>query len=387
MNNSDPSPEYDNTLVDPKINDIIQPEIDEEELIFPTYSLFRNENRDKEVLRYSPGDLITVILINTGKSKSTSIEMFDSRDQSRYKGISGGNDHEWTTRIQRTTVLGNWRFTAQGPFIDENNLFSIDIPFEIVEFIPEVITEVEIEEIDTFEALINYAINEKINIPVVEIKGVGPSYSQKLNAADVHYFHNLLQIDAESLSDKISISSMKIEMWAAFVAKVLENKEHQLVIQYGQFKASTKEEEPPSTIKGIGPVMEKKLIGAGFKTVQSIAQTQPEQIVQEIHVTMNKAQNWIANARALVDGTVPITKSTIKPVAKSISLEDSPEIINGIGPATNKKLANAGVTTIQMILDAEISELAVVLNSENKAKKIFDSAVLLSEKMKNEKDS
>lgn len=383
MNNSDHTPEYDNALVDPKINDIIQPEIDEEELIFPTYSLYRNENREKEVLRYSPGDLITVLLINTGKSKSTSIEMFDSRDQSRYKGISGGTDHEWTTRIQRTKIIGNWRFTAQGPFIDENNLFSIDIPFEIVEYIPEeIIPEVEIDEVDTFEALINYAINEKINIPVVEIKGVGPSYGQKLNGADVYYFHNLLQVDVETLSEKISISSMKIEMWAAFVAKVLENREHQLVMQYGQFKESTKEGELPSTIKGIGPVMEKKLIEAGFNSVQSIAQAQPEQIVQEIHVTMTKAQNWISNAIALVEGTVPISKPIKKPIAKTITLTDSPEKINGIGPATNKKLMNAGLTTIQMILDADVSELALALNSENKAEKILNNAILLSKELK-----
>ncbi|MFV2014383.1 MAG: hypothetical protein ACC656_03060, partial [Candidatus Heimdallarchaeota archaeon] len=122
------SPEF----LDSKINEIIQPDVDEE-IVFPTYNLFRNLNHEIEVLKYQPGDLITLVLKNTGTSKSTIVEMFDSRDQSRYMGRSGGHNHEWTTRLQRTTILGNWRFTAQGPFIDENNLFSIDILFEIVD--------------------------------------------------------------------------------------------------------------------------------------------------------------------------------------------------------------------------------------------------------------
>ncbi|OLS28752.1 MAG: 50S ribosomal protein L21 [Candidatus Heimdallarchaeota archaeon LC_2] len=385
MNSLNEQPVDDNSLVDTelmdtKINEIFQPDIEEGELIFPIYSLYRNNNRELEILRYAPGDLITVILKNTGTSKSTSIEMFDSRDQSRYKGVSGGNDHEWTTRIQMTTVLGNWRFTAQGPFIDENNLFSIDIPFEIVKFIPEeIVKEVEIKEIDNFAALIQYAIDEKINIPVVEIKGVGPSYGQKMNDAEVHYFHHLLQIDVETLSDNISISSMKIEMWVAFVAKVLENGQHQLVMQYGQFKESKKGGEPPSTIKGIGPVMENKLIDAGFDTVSKIAEVQPQKIVDEVHISLKKAQNWVSNAKALMDGIKQISKSTVKPISKTINLEDSPENIVGVGPATNKKLEKAGFTSIQIILDAEIEVLSQALNSENKAKKVYDGALRLSQ--------
>lgn len=365
-----------------KINEIFQPEVDEE-VIFPSYSLFRNKNQEIEVLKYQPGDLITVILKNTGTSKSTTIEMFDSRDQSRYMGRSGGQNHEWTTRIQRTTILGGWRFTAQGPFIDENNLFSIDIPFEIVEYIPDEIPveEIEIEEEGIseeagYEELIQFAISEKINIPVIEIKGVGPSYQRRMNDVNIFYFHEILQSDPQTLSDQTSTNQIKIEMWFAFVEKVLQNQSHQLVLQYGPAVTSRLANETPSTIKGIGPVMEKKLFDAGFKDVKSIADSNSESIVKEIHVTVKKAQIWIDNAKELLS-EMPEIKDLISTDKIELTSSGPPERIIGVGPATAKKLVSGGLKSIKDVAEADISRIIEILNSEKRAIKVHEGAKLL----------
>ncbi|MHA2029123.1 MAG: helix-hairpin-helix domain-containing protein [Candidatus Kariarchaeaceae archaeon] len=377
----EPIDKTENTIqpeLDSKINDIIQPDVDEE-ILFPTYKLFRNQNHDIEILKYQPGDLITLILENTGKSRSTEIVMYDSRDEPRYHGKSGGNNHEWTTRIQRTTILGNWRFTAQGPFIDENNLFSLDIPFEIVKYIPEEVPLIEEEVIveGDYEELINFAINENVNIPVIEIKGVGPSYQQRMNNADIYYFHEILQSNPETLSEKTSVNLMKIEMWFAFVEKTLGNRGHQLVLQYSSIAGEPdKGGEVPSAIKGIGPVMEKKLLTAGFNNVLSIADSSPQNIVDGIHITITKAQTWINNAQMIISGTADIQKQKpIKPATEiKLTPSDPPEKITGVGPATSKKLVSAGFTTIQNIADANLDELAAAINSEKRAVKVLNGA-------------
>jgi len=382
LDQSESTSQLGSEFLDSKINEIIQPDVDEE-IVFPTYNLFRNLNHEIEVLKYQPGDLITLVLKNTGTSKSTTVEMFDSRDQSRYMGRSGGHDHEWTTRLQRTTILGNWRFTAQGPFIDESNLFSIDIPFEIVDHIPKEIPE-EIstaEEVvlaeEGYEELIQFAISEKVNIPVIEIKGVGPSYQRRMNEVQVFYFHEILQSDPVFLSEQISINHIKIEMWVAFVAKVLQSKDHQLVLQYSPLGDDVgKGNELPSTIKGIGPVSEKKLLAAGFKNVLSIAESSVEELVKAIQITSNKGRTWIDSAKSLVTGvteiTIPVPQSEI-----AVKPTDLPHKITGVGPVTSKKLVGFGFKSISDIANADITDLVEVLKSEKRAKKVHAGAKLL----------
>lgn len=77
-----------------------------------------------------------------------------------------------------------------------------------------------------------------------------------------------------------------------------------------------------------------------------------EKVVDLTHRTEERAQKTVESVKARAESTATMTAETARAVAKGVT-EPRVDVteINGIGPATAKKLAKAGVTTISGLLE------------------------------------
>jgi len=71
----------------------------------------------------------------------------------------------------------------------------------------------ESEEADQTEELDSVDESEDTSGPVTSIKGIGPAYSDRLNAAGISSVAELADADAEALSDEIDVSPKIVGDW------------------------------------------------------------------------------------------------------------------------------------------------------------------------------
>ncbi|MDH5402858.1 MAG: helix-hairpin-helix domain-containing protein [Candidatus Heimdallarchaeota archaeon] len=335
----------------------------------PILSLFRNNNTDYDTYEFTPQDLITINIQNTGDWKNTKITMYDRNNEVRYIGISGGSHHLWTTRIQRTRQFGDWYILAEVPSNEENKVIDLNVSFKVLEQIDEIIElediieeEIPPEVIHELEEL--DSIQVKVEIPIIEIVGIGPSYARKLNNANIYFFNDLLTRDDTDISNITNCSVLKVEGWKNYINQVLSNDKHELIIKYGQKSIERKEFTPlagindlPSSIKGIGAATEKKLIKLGYGTLKIIADANPEEMIAKTNYTEQKIIGWITFAQMKLYGDVKVVKPIME-VQTGILPNEPPSLIKGIGKVTERNLIKAGYKDILSISNAQPEEIA-----------------------------
>ncbi|MCY3412213.1 MAG: tetratricopeptide repeat protein [Candidatus Heimdallarchaeota archaeon] len=144
--------------------------------ILPRIKIFRNENYEKEAIVYAPKDLIEIHFLRSGIAKSIYFKMADPVGQIRYHAKSGGEDHEFRTRIQNTRYAGRWTLQVEGTLPQTEFPFEVVYPFYILssrearkvkdfEALDEEYREKEVKRImneineDCYERIIKLAIN------------------------------------------------------------------------------------------------------------------------------------------------------------------------------------------------------------------------------------
>lgn len=416
-------------------DDLIPEEIQD---IVPSYMMYRNNRTDIPTHEFMPGDLITLVIENTGSHKRTEVRMEDSKDQPRYHAVSGGTHHSHTTRIQRTTMFGDWKFIAKIPYDEDESFIEMIIPFKIAEHVPEpppieleypeiiypvypedletviieepTIIEQEIEPIaevpeepvsveepaviseiaeiiPEFEPAYNFAVSNNVNIPVNDIKGVGPAFERKMALQKLFFMHDLLRFNSEELAEKLSTQVHRTQKWLDFIVEVLSDPSNSLVEKYKpkeikeeivvETAQPKKGKKPtgakPSSISGIGPATEKKFIAAGFPDVNSIAEASVDQLIEKVGISKARAEKWhqlAVEAHTLVQ--IP-TEETTGSTAKNPKENDPPSAVKGCGPATEKKLQGIGIQTVKQIVDAGIEPLTDLIGL-TKASKLLENA-------------
>jgi predicted flap endonuclease-1-like 5' DNA nuclease len=122
-------------------------------------------------------------------------------------------------------------------------------------------------------------------------------------------------------------------------------------------------DNPPSSIKGIGPVSENMLVHAGFLDVKSISETTPKHLSELVNITIKKATTWIKNAKEAT-GDIPIAR-------KAFNFTK----IEGIGPTYRNRIVEAGITSIEELLAKSVDEVAIITKTNtNKAEKLLNNA-------------
>ncbi len=329
------------------------------DLSFPKFTLHRNSDLSQVANEFIPSDLITLLVKGTGDWKSSRAVMLDSRDQIRYQAISGGKDHNWTTRIQRTKTFGDWKYVIEGPLDEENKEFNQELSFSIVQYLPE---QVIIDE----EPIVAAAEFEKIEIPVIEISGVGPTYATRLNDAGIFYFYQMKSISPLNAAEITNGTPTKAEGWFEFIDAVFGNPNHELMRKYHpidskEFIPLVKENDDTTQIKGIGPATSKKLVEAGYQTIKSMADSKPKNLADKLNTTQKKVLVWISDAQMKLYGKSSVDQEKVekvKPKIETVKPDDPATKIKGIGPSTYKKLENANFKSVKDIADALPEEVA-----------------------------
>ncbi len=100
--------------------------------ILPTIEIFRNNEFEDPKSVFLAKDEINIRISPTGVDKSIYVKMNDPMAQTRYHGISGGDNHDFVTRIQNTRMYGRWTLNINGTLKNTEIPFDLDYPFYLV---------------------------------------------------------------------------------------------------------------------------------------------------------------------------------------------------------------------------------------------------------------
>jgi predicted flap endonuclease-1-like 5' DNA nuclease len=127
-----------------------------------------------------------------------------------------------------------------------------------------------------------------------EVRGIGPTYAQRLNAAGIQNFTDLAACTVDQLREIIAPKTWQAIDFGAWIQ------------QAKAFAALISGDRPPlplEQVKGIGPVLATKLDLAGIKSFADLAQATPEQIQEALGARGSASErfaDWIAQAQAVV---------------------------------------------------------------------------------------
>jgi predicted flap endonuclease-1-like 5' DNA nuclease len=136
-------------------------------------------------------------------------------------------------------------------------------------------------------------LEEMLPYRLEAIRGIGPVYVKRLNAAGIRTFADLAAADEEVLRDIIRPASWQNVDFAGWRAEAQ---------QFAALVAGDRPPLPLEQIKGIGPVFAAKLDMAGVRTFDDLSRLSQEQLREIIGARGWRAVNyegWIAQARAL----------------------------------------------------------------------------------------
>lgn len=369
--------------------------------IIPEIRLYREENMYGIASQFLPNDLIHLKITHTGTSKNTKIQMIDTHGQIRYHGIGGGSEHLFTTRVQKTKVLGEWSYKISGTLPENEEEFEIYYPFNLVSEITEVVeTEpILVEDLDAKcdfpEVIATFDIFGSTSV----IKGIGPAAEKLLAGNAVSSAIQVALADPQDLSELITKGIKSVTTWVqnaqlAIFGNVVDIKPD----RYEEFFEclSRKEEmveevveelgsefefpeiiekhyaaSPPSKIHGIGKVSEEKLFAVNIKTALAVAQSDPKLLSEKINVNFGKVARWIEHGqieiygnivdRSLIGGSTSSIKEKPKQakvlnnadtpreklrIIADFNINGAPSLIKGIGPAAERDLAKAKITKV-----------------------------------------
>lgn len=82
---------------------------------------------------------------------------------------------------------------------------------------------------------------------------------------------------------------------------------------------------PVSDVKGIGPASQEKLEKAGIKTLHDLAHADPAAVVEAVGGSVDKAKNWISDAKAILDGQTEVADKAVQDELSPADSEESDE--------------------------------------------------------------
>jgi predicted flap endonuclease-1-like 5' DNA nuclease len=142
-------------------------------------------------------------------------------------------------------------------------------------------------------------ISDLLPYRLEEIRGIGPAYAKRLNAAGLMTFADLAHTSEKRLREVIMPKPWQAIDFAGWIKEARA------------FAALTTGDRPPlplEQIKGIGPVFATRLDLAGIKTLEDLARCSEQElheIVGKRGVQITHLSQWIAEARAEVAAARP----------------------------------------------------------------------------------
>jgi predicted flap endonuclease-1-like 5' DNA nuclease len=169
-----------------------------------------------------------------------------------------------------------------------------------------------------------------------QVKGIGPTFSRRLQAADISSLEQLAALSESKLTQILQVNGR--------AAPILEETNRLL--------------NPPRLImpqllqkvKGIGPRYAHKLYQAGVETIEELAALNPAELKNILGIKSGKRANAV-----LLEATKMILACQRK--GKNLPLE----VVNGIGPAFAQRLCRAGIDTVKELLWLDADKLAEIL--------------------------
>lgn len=122
---------------------------------------------------------------------------------------------------------------------------------------------------------------DALSRPVIEIEGIGPAFAERLEQADIRTIGDLLNADANGVSEKIQTRPATIERWQS-MADLLR-------------------------VPSVGPQAAEALVGVGVGSVRELAQAEPSQLRKHLGrvnrgrspIDLFEVERWIDGARLI----------------------------------------------------------------------------------------
>jgi predicted flap endonuclease-1-like 5' DNA nuclease len=127
-----------------------------------------------------------------------------------------------------------------------------------------------------------------------EIKGIGPTYVQRLNEAGIHTFGDLAQTTPKQLQEIIQIQAWQAVDFGEWI------KQAKL---FSKLRSGDRPALPLEEVKGIGPAFAARLAAAGIQTFEELAGASEEQlqaIIGSRGMRVGNVARWIAQAKELM---------------------------------------------------------------------------------------
>ncbi|MHA2502448.1 MAG: helix-hairpin-helix domain-containing protein [Candidatus Kariarchaeaceae archaeon] len=181
--------------------------------ILPEFWILRDDNGSLvETRHFRPMDLLTLVIRNTGDWRTTQVTMTDEIGQNRYGGMTSGANHVLTTRLQNTRSFGEWLLHVEGPLIGSEHLFQINLVFHIDEDLPSDREEKAVELVTEGDGVdVIYSTADKLDL--TSIKGIGPTYANRLREAGISSPSALATHSAEELATISKAKQSACENW------------------------------------------------------------------------------------------------------------------------------------------------------------------------------
>jgi predicted flap endonuclease-1-like 5' DNA nuclease len=182
-----------------------------------------------------------------------------------------------------------------------------------------------------------------------QISGVGPTYEARLGDIGIkNVLEFLVEPDTEKLADTARVRPARVAGWQGAALALLDTFSPEAALHPSEAEIK---EGSLVDIPGIGAATVNKLNAAGIGSISDLiaATDQIPRLAQQTRLSPKRISKWITIARTMLGtpGVVPsIELATSKKEPASLNLQD----LRGVGPATAKKLANAGITNLEQLV-------------------------------------
>ncbi|MFW9915691.1 MAG: helix-hairpin-helix domain-containing protein [Candidatus Thorarchaeota archaeon] len=182
-----------------------------------------------------------------------------------------------------------------------------------------------------------------------QISGVGPTYEARLGDIGIkNVFEFLVESDTEKLADAARVRPARVAGWQGAALALLDTFSPEAALRPSEAEIK---EGSLVDIAGIGVATANKLNAAGIGSISDLlaATDQIPRLAQQTRLSPKRISKWITLAHAMLGspGVVPsIQLTTSKKEPTALDLQD----LRGVGPATAKKLVNAGITNLEELV-------------------------------------
>ncbi len=181
------------------------------------------------------------------------------------------------------------------------------------------------------------------------ISGVGPTYEARLGDIGIkNVFEFLVEPDTQKLADTARVRPARVAGWQGAALALLDTFSPEAALHPSEAKIK---ESSLMDIPGIGVATANKLNAAGIGAISDLiaASEQMAHLAQQTRLSPKRISKWITLACAMVGtpGAVPaIQLASSEKGSASLDLQS----LRGVGPATAKKLASAGIANLEELI-------------------------------------